>query len=136
VPRLPVAVTFRNGENEPAGWQPFKQPPRHGILDGLAEATQEIGPIRPGLGALFDSDTVFAKTREAAAMVLCWFLAKTRKLPARFQLAGITSSRSRNCRKSAEGEGIAGEVREGSLKYRQASSATAVFGRATDMLAA
>jgi hypothetical protein len=61
-----------------------------GTLDGLAEAAQEIRPIVPRLLAVFDeSHASFDRTREAAARVLCWFLAKKRKLPATFHIAGV-----------------------------------------------
>jgi len=61
-----------------------------GTLDDLAEAAQDIQPILPRLLAVFDqSDTAFDKTREAAARVLCWFLAKKTKLPATLHIAGV-----------------------------------------------
>jgi hypothetical protein len=61
-----------------------------GTLDDLAEAAQDIQPILPRLLAVFDqSDVAFDRTREAAARVLCWFLAKKNKLPATLHIAGV-----------------------------------------------
>jgi len=56
----------------------------------LAEAAQDIRPILPRLLAVFDqSDAAFDRTRQAAARVLCWFLAKKKKLPATLHTAGV-----------------------------------------------
>jgi hypothetical protein len=75
-----------------------------GILDGLAEATQEIGPILPGLRALFDqSDTAFEKTREAAARCRAGFWPRRESFQRDFSSPALTSSRFRKGRKSAKG---------------------------------